>query len=301
MTRKRKILIGLLVCVFGGIGVAIVGSLMVGRQLSAPTHQSVPPPPPSLQFEMVEFPSADGAVIRGWYGHADDAIACVLLLHGVRSHRGEMLSRAEFLVQQHFSVVLIDFQAHGESSGEAITFGYREAANVDAAVAFVRSRTPHIPLVALGFSLGGAATVLSASVQEFDGVILEAVYPTIEQAIANRLRMRFGAFGVWLTPLLTWQLAWRLHITPDQLAPLDAIHSVTCPVLVIGGIDDQRTRPEDTQALFRAVSAPKELWLIPGVAHENFHHAVTQEYESRILGFLYRIFPPSVQKMSQKT
>ncbi len=209
---------------------------MVGSQLSAPTPQSVPPPPAHLHLETIELPSTDGGVIRGRYGYADDAIACVLLLHGVRSHRGEMLSRAEFLLQHRFSVVLIDFQAHGESSGEAITFGYREAANVDAAVAFVRSRTPNMPLVALGFSLGGAATVLSVSVLKFDGLILEAVYPTIEQAITNRLRMRLGTLAAWLTPLLTGQLAWRLHITPQQLAPQIAIQRVTCPVLIIGGV-----------------------------------------------------------------
>jgi alpha-beta hydrolase superfamily lysophospholipase len=295
MIQKRKILVGLLVCVLGGISAALVGSLMVGSQLSAPVPQSVPPPPAHLHLEPMTFPSSDGGIIRGWDGHAHDATACVLLLHGVRSHRGDMLSRAEFLMQHRFSVLLIDFQAHGESSGEAITFGDREAANVDAAVAFVRSRTPHTPLVALGFSLGGAASVLSASVQEFDGLILEAVYPTIEQAIANRLRMRLGPLGAWLTPLLTGQLAWRLHVTPQHLAPQHAIQRVICPVLIIGGVDDQRTRQEDTEALFHAVSAPKELWLIPNVAHENFHHAVAAEYEQRSLTFLSRLFPVSGQ------
>lgn len=63
---------------------------------------------------------------------------------------------------------------------------------------------------------------------------------------------------------------------------------LTCPVVIIGGIDDQRTLPEDTRALFAATSAPKKLWLIPGVAHENFHHAVPEEYERKILTFLAR-------------
>lgn len=274
---------------------------MVGSQLSAPTQQSVPAPPPQLGLEAVEFMSADGSTIRGWYGRADTAIACVLLLHGVRSHRGEMLSRAAFLLDHDYSVLLFDFQAHGESPGDAITFGYREAANVDGAVAFLRSRIPDVPLVALGFSLGGAATALSASVQEFDGLILEAVYPTIEQAIANRLRMRFGSLGDWLALVLVGQLQWRLHIAPAQLAPLDAMPHVTCPVLLIGGSDDQRTRQEDTRALFHAASAPKELWLIPNVAHENFHHAVGAEYERRILAFLSRLFPASGRTVPQKT
>ena len=252
-------------------------------------HQSIPAPPSHLNFEAVELSPVAGSLIRGWYGQTVDAKACVLLLHGVRSSRLEMLGRAEFLLRKGFSVLLIDFQAHGESSGEAITFGYLESANVDVAAAFIRSRTPDIPLIALGFSLGGAAAVLSASAQEFDGMILEAVYPTIEKAVANRLRIRFGTMGGWLTPMLSRQLYWRLRVTPDRLSPLEAISRVTCPVLIIGGIEDQRTRQEDTKTLFNAVSGPKELWLIPGVAHENFHHAVSEEYEQRILAFLQRV------------
>lgn len=44
--------------------------------------------------------------------------------------------------------------------------------------------------------LGGAAVVLCSVRQEFDALILEAVYPTIKQAVANRLRMRFGTRAV---------------------------------------------------------------------------------------------------------
>lgn len=272
--------------------IGILVSIIIGNRLIAPTNQSVSPPPERLNLESVEFVSSTGIPICGWYGHSDDARACLLLLHGVRSHRGEMLSRAEFLLRHGYSVLLFDFQAHGESPGDAITFGYREASDVDAAVAFIRSRRPGIRLGAIGFSLGGAATVLSSGVQEFDALVLEAVYPTIGKAIANRFQMRFGSPGVWFTPLLTWQLKWRLHIDPGQLAPILVMPRLACPVLIIGGTDDQHTRQEDTESLFAKASAPKELWLIPGGAHENFHHAVPEAYEQRILTFLSGALPP---------
>lgn len=289
MVQKQHIWRILLAIILVSLGIGIAGNLFIVNRLIAPTLQTVPTPPPSMPLESVEFVSA-GMPVRGWYGETPHALACILLLHGVRRHRGEMLSRAEFLLQQGYSVFLFDFQAHGESPGETITFGVREAANVDDAVTYLRSRSPQTRLGALGFSLGGAATVLSGSLQEFDALILEAVYPTIERAVANRLRMHFGRIGGWFTPFLIWQLPWWLHATPDQLAPVAAMPRIACPVLIIGGAEDQRTRQEDTEALFEAAVSPKELWIIPGVAHENFHHVMTEEYEQRITTFFNRIF-----------
>jgi uncharacterized protein len=54
----------------------------------------------------------------------------VLLLHGVRADRLAMVSRAQLLTRQGFSVLLIDLQAHGATPGEAITLGYRESTDV---------------------------------------------------------------------------------------------------------------------------------------------------------------------------
>ena len=125
----------------------------------------------------------------------------------------------------------------GKVREKVITFGYREADDVDAAVSFLRSRTSGIRLCALGFSLGGAATVLSASLQEFDALILEAVYPTIEQAVDNRLRMRFGGLGVRLKPLLLWQLQWRLHVNPGQ-----ACTSISDAASEMSSADDWRRK-----------------------------------------------------------
>ena len=292
MIQYKKMLFSVAVIMLGIAAITIFWVIIIGNRLVAPTRQTVPTPPQRLHLETVEFMSINGTPLRGWYGHSAHTRVCLLLLHGVRSHRGEMLGRAEFLMKHGYSVLLFDFQAHGESLGDAITFGYREAENIEAAVAFVRKRTPETKLGAIGFSLGGAAVLLSSVVHEFDALILEAVYPTIKQAIANRLRMRFGVPGVWLTPLLTRQLQWRLHVDPDQLTPVLAMPRVRCPLLIIGGTEDQRTRQEDTASLFDAASGKKELWLIPGATHENFHLAVPKAYEQRILTFLANAFSP---------
>ncbi len=67
---------------------------------------------------------------RGW----------VVLVHGIRANRDSMLSRARLLYQQSYSIVMIDLQAHGESSGEMICLGHRESHDVKAAFSGRKSR-----------------------------------------------------------------------------------------------------------------------------------------------------------------
>jgi hypothetical protein len=104
-----------------------------------------------------------------------------------------------------YSTLSIDFQATGESPGEIITFGWRERFDVLAAVQTVR----------------GAATLLAAPELDVQAVILEAVYPSLDVAVENRLRLRFGSVGAALSPLLLLQLRPRLGIEPADLKPVD--------------------------------------------------------------------------------
>ncbi|MCP4401858.1 MAG: alpha/beta fold hydrolase, partial [bacterium] len=233
-----------------------------------------------------QFQSTSGAHIQGWYGHHKRAVASVMLLHGVRSDRREMQSRALFLHQQQMNVLLFDFQAHGESRGEAITFGYREARDVEAAFQFLQKQAGAVPIGALGFSLGGAAVLLSRLPQQLDFLIVEAVYPDIETAIRNRLVMRLGKVGAILTPLLSWQLRWRLAIDADQLRPIAGLQSLRCPLLVIGGSDDRRTSLADSMRMFDVATVPKSLWILDGARHENFYAYAPDEYERRVLAFI---------------
>jgi uncharacterized protein len=266
--------------------IGIVINILIGNSLIAPVHDSIPLPSTTPQLEEVAFPSTSGALLKGWYGHDKATVASMLLLHGARSNRQEMLKRAELLLHQHIDVLLFDFQAHGESTGNALTFGYLEARDVEAAFRYLRERSGTLPIGSLGFSLGGIAALLSNVSQKFDFLVLEAVYPTFEKAIDNRLSMRFGRVGPFLTPLLLFQLRWRIGITPDQLRPIHAIRHVRCPLLVIGGTNDLHTTREDTQALFEAAPQPKELWFVPGAAHENYYDYSPAEYERIVLGFI---------------
>ena len=204
----------------------------------------------------------------------------------MRSNRVEMLSRARFLRNLGYSVLFIDLQAHGETAGENITFGVKEAHNVEAAVTFLRQKFPAERMAALGTSLGAGAIVLAKQDLRLDAVILESLHPTIEEAIENRLKLHFGDFGSLLLPIVLWQLSFYLDVDMKELSPIKRIDKLNAPVLVIAGTHDMHTTQSETERLFAAARPPKELWIVPGAQHFNMHTYAGKTYEQHVGDFL---------------
>jgi fermentation-respiration switch protein FrsA (DUF1100 family) len=210
----------------------------------------------------------------------------VVVLHGVRSNRGDVSNRVELFHEAGYGVVAPDLQAHGESEGEHITFGHLERLDAEAAVAFARSHFPGQPVAVVGVSLGGAAATLAGGDLGADAVVLEAVYPDIESATRNRLRIRAGGLGARLAPVLLAQLPLRTGVRPADLRPVDAVGTLGAPVLVVAGTRDQHTTPADTERLYAAARAPKVIWWVEGAAHVDFLNYAPEQYRARVLGFL---------------
>jgi fermentation-respiration switch protein FrsA (DUF1100 family) len=207
-----------------------------------------------------------------------------------------MLGRAGALHRAGYTVLLVDLQAHGESAGERITFGARESLDAGAALAHLRRASPDERIAAIGVSLGGASLLLGSAdlaANAADAVVLEAVYPTIEEAIADRLRIRLGALGPPLAPLLIWQLKPRLGIGPAELRPIDRIGKLRVPLLLIAGAEDRHTTLAESRRLFAAAPQPKELWVVDGASHQDLHPFARTEYERRVLEFLGRHLRPA--------
>jgi fermentation-respiration switch protein FrsA (DUF1100 family) len=197
-----------------------------------------------------------------------------------------MIERARFLRRAGYSVLLIDFQATGETAGDHITFGWKESQDVLAAIDFIRQADPTAPVAIIGSSLGDAAALLATPPLKIDALVLEEVYPTIEIATRNRMENYLGVFGRTLTPLLLNQLQWRLGVSASQLRPVDHIENVECPMFIISGENDRNTRSTDTRMLVERARNPKEVWFVPNAGHVDLHRAAPQDYETRVLAFL---------------
>ncbi len=231
--------------------------------------------------------SDSGAAIATWYLPAENAKASLVLLHPIRGDRRSMIGRARMFCDAGYSVVMIDLQAHGESTGDNITVGFLERHDVRAAIKFARQTNPGHRIGVVGRSLGGAASLLGSPL-DIDALVLESVYPTVSEAVQNRVSMRLGSFSSVLAPTLLCQLRPRLGITTNDLRPIDHIASVDCPVLVAAGDLDRHTTLAETHRLFAAAIEPKELVIFHGAAHVDLLEFAPKQYASTVLAFLNR-------------
>src|SRR6058998_534408 len=104
-------------------GVALQSSCVLAR----PMRAEIGLPSDMDDMSEVSFPSASGSTLRAWFVPGRAGLGAVLLLHGVGSNRTSMLGRVRFLHARGYAVLAPDFQAHGESSGEHVTYGVRES------------------------------------------------------------------------------------------------------------------------------------------------------------------------------
>src|SRR5437773_9722004 len=131
MNMKRK----LFAFLGPGLLIALMSILWIaGSILSSPVNQPVGDLPEGFSGHSVLFQSASGTTIHGWLIKGKAGAGAIVLMHGVRATRLNMLERARFLSNAGYSVLLFDFQAHGESVGDHITFGYLESKDAQAAV-----------------------------------------------------------------------------------------------------------------------------------------------------------------------
>ena len=256
-----------------------------GSFLSRPAKHSIGALPAHLQGRDVQFASGSGSELRGWLIPGRKGAGAVVLMHGFRGDRRQMLARASFLSEAGYGVLLFDFQAHGESPGKQITIGYLESRDAQDAVEFMKKNNHGEKMGVIGLSMGGAAAILASPALEVEAIVLEAVYPDIERAVANRMERYLGVWARGLGRLLIMQLPLRAGIEKEALRPIDRVGAIKAPKLFIAGAKDQHTKLDESREIFAAASEPKELWVVEAAAHVDVHQMAKEEYERRILDF----------------
>ena len=237
-----------------------------------------------LSVESVVIPSSSGAKLAGWFLPAVGRGA-VLLLHGAKSNRLILVERMRFLRDAGYSTLAIDFQAHGESTGDRITMGQLESLDARSALKWLRARLPGEPVAALEISMGGSALLIGSPI-EADAVIVESTSIDAASAISNRLALAFGPLGRLFTPFALGAMRIAAGIDASKLRPLDGIARLHQPIFIMTGAEDQKTTVAEGRALFAAANPPKRYWETPGAQHWDLAFVGGDAYRERLLDFL---------------
>lgn len=247
----------------------------------------------AARVESAEITAPDGTRLSAWLLHpAAWRGEAAIVLHGFVDTRTAMLDHARFLLRHGYAVLLPDSRGHGESGGEAVSFGVREHADVGAWADWLCGRLGIRRFIGLGQSMG-AAVLLHALPGEprLERVIAESAFTTFRDAAYDRLSGRAG-IPRWLGRVLfrpAGELAflyvrWRYGFNLNEARPVDALRRAAQPVLLIHGSDDEAIRASHSRQLHEVSGA--EYWEIAGAAHTDPLRVAGEEYERRVIAWL---------------
>ena len=283
------VLLGLLVAWFVAPA-ARAYQLVAGRS-------SDPVAPNDLQVEDFRFKAgADSELaqttgeLAGWTIHTVHGAPAVILVHGFKTSREEMLPWARFLHEAGYNVLLFDTRGCGKSGGSTVGLGATEPRDISLAAELARGEFGTDKVAVLGISLGAGAAILAAANDAHIGAVVADSAWTDQDLQLSRLS--FLPLGTYRVPLPPYGIAAVNAFVGADVArarPLDVIGAISPrPVLLIHSADDDNatTPVEGARKLFAAAGEPKDLWVAPRGGHVGAINAFPDEYRARVLAFL---------------
>jgi uncharacterized protein len=259
---------------------------LAGSRATQATPNDVPPLAPNEQE--ISLKTLDNVRISAsYFPTATPDAPTILLLHGNGASRAQFREQVSWLNDAGFAAMSIDFRGHGESQATQKSFGLFEARDAEAAMAWLKGRSPKMKVGVIGISLGGAAALLpDKGPLNADAMILQAVYPDINRAIGNRINAHAGGLtGFFLSPMLTYQSYFRYKVSPSRISPIQAAKNFKGPALIIGGEQDIYTPPAESKMLSEQFSGSHGLWIIGGLSHDQISSLNDDFYRQRVLLF----------------
>jgi dienelactone hydrolase len=242
----------------------------------------VPTPQLGSAYEDVAFTTTDGLRLEGWYVPSRNG-AAVIVFPGRKGPQAP----ARMLAQHGYGVLLFDRRGEGESEGDPNSLGWAGTRDVQAAIAYLRSRPDVDPerIGGLGLSVGGEMMLETAAVTDgLQAVVSEgAGIRSVREAVDLTGSERLLAAPVFaLTTVATTLFA--SDLPPAGLTELSG--EITEPVLFIYATPGQGGESL-TPTYYEAAAGPKELWAADG-GHTGALEAEPEEYERRVVAFFDR-------------
>jgi dipeptidyl aminopeptidase/acylaminoacyl peptidase len=244
-----------------------------------------------ILFQDVTIPSFDGTRLFGWWMSAGRRAATIVILHGVKKNRTDVLRAALALRRAGFNVLLFDGRGHGNSEGRYVTYGFYERRDVESAIDWlVKEKKINPKRVGLAGESMGAAIALQVAAHNpsIRAVWADSPFASLRRIAEEFVRKATGLPDSVLNPVL-WtaiQVAnYRGKFDVHSFDPLALAARIKCPVYLVHGTADQLISTAHSECIYAALGDEKELWFVEGAGHARSVRFVKAEYSERLTGF----------------
>lgn len=265
-----------------------------------------------------EWKTRDGLAIyaHGWNPQGKiKAVVC--LVHGIGEHSGRYAHVANFLNQSGYALLAFDHRGHGKSEGQRGHFPCIETAMHDLSEHLKQTakRYPNTPLFLYGHSMGGNLVInfVLRYKPHLTGVIATAPMlklafkPSKMKTLIAKCLNRFWPTLPLSNGLNTSNLSRDPEVvraydndplTHDRVTPcflkliqagewaLEHASEFTLPLLIMHGLEDHITSPENSRAFARDAGDICTLKIWEGLYHEIHNELETEEVLSTIVEWL---------------
>jgi dipeptidyl aminopeptidase/acylaminoacyl peptidase len=246
-----------------------------------------------LEFEDVMFPSFDNTRLHGWWMEAGQESPTVVVIHGVKKNRTDVLRAGVALRRAGFNVLLFDGRAHGNSEGRFVTYGFYERRDVEAAIQWLidEKRIDPNRIGLAGESMGAAISLQVAAHNPLvRAVWADSPFASLRRVTEEFVRRVTRLPDIVLSPMLwsTIQMAnYRGKFDVASVDPLKLAVQIKCPVFLVHGSADELITTEHSEDIHKALGCDKEIWIVKGAAHARSirHRHARREYIERLVKF----------------
>lgn len=245
-----------------------------------------------LPQENIKIQTDDGISLDGWLvKQSENSKGTVIYLHGVGDCKTDGIPITQMLHRERYHVFLYDSRRHGESGGNYCTYGWYEKRDLSTVIDYLHGRNDlKIGNIRLfGTSMGAAVALQAAAVDDrIKGVIAEASFTDLRTVSVDYQRRIIKLPWHFLRNVAMSRSQSIAHFKARDVSPLEAVNTLTIPVLFIHGENDSLIKCEYSKTLYEAANEPKQLLIVRNGDHNDLLEVGGANYRETILSFLQR-------------
>lgn len=244
-----------------------------------------------IAFEDVTIPSFDHTRLYGWWMSAGRKAATVVVLHGVKKNRTDVLRAALVLRRAGLNVLVFDGRGHGDSEGRYVTYGFYERRDVESAIEWLieEKKIDRNRVGLAGESMGAAiALQVAAHNPQIRAVWADSPFASLRRVTEEFVRRITGLPYAVLNPVLWTSIqvaSYRGKFDVHSVDPLALAGKIRCPVYLVHGTADQLIATAHSENIYEALGGEKEIWFVEGARHARSIRHAKREYSERLSRF----------------
>ena len=298
--QAKRILFGCFVVLFStytGISYLLLSGMISG---SRKPLKITAPDCSQCNYETVHFtPRGEDFKLEGWFITPQNkkSVYTLIFVHGIATNRisnKHTLATAYDFVKKGMNVLMFDLRTQGNSEGDFASASYFEKFDVLGAFDYLvqTRKIPKEEVGLLGFSMGGATSVLATSIEPQIGALaVDSPFSDARKLIAQETAKATGipySFAELFVPMVRILAKSLYKIDVDAMVPEEAVREIKFPIFLVHGDSDTRLPHFHSERIHENAHSDSELFIVPQGKHTESYRIDPGSYIRRLFSYYMR-------------